>query len=61
MYNNSLIGTIRHESLGETIFIDHTNGFECSIKYGSVKGKSGLIKIFTIYLIKFLNIFTICN
>jgi hypothetical protein len=39
MYNNSLIGTIRLESLGETVFIDSTNRLECTVKYGAVKGK----------------------
>jgi hypothetical protein len=38
-YNNSLIGTIRHESLGETIFIDQENNLKCIIKYGAVIGK----------------------
>lgn len=39
------MGTIRHESLGETTFKDLTNGFECIIKYGTVKKK---------YYIKFI-------
>ncbi len=39
MYSNSFFGTLKHESQGETIFRDLTNGFECTIKYGSVKKK----------------------
>jgi hypothetical protein len=38
-YSNTFLGTIRHESIGETWFKDSTNGFECSIKYGSAKKK----------------------
>jgi len=38
-YSNTFLGTIRHESLGETTFKDLTHGFECTIKYGSAKKK----------------------
>jgi hypothetical protein len=38
-YSNTFLGIVRHESLGETVFKDLTNGFECAIKYGSVKKK----------------------
>jgi hypothetical protein len=33
------MGTVRHESIGELQFKDHTNGFECVLKFGSVKKK----------------------
>jgi len=39
-YSNTFFGTFRHESLGETKFSDLTNGFECVIKYNSVKKKT---------------------
>jgi len=39
LYSNSFFGTIKHESTGEMIFKDLTNGFECSIKFGTVKKK----------------------
>jgi len=38
-YSNTFMGTLRHESLGEIKFNDLTNGFECIIKFGSVKKK----------------------
>jgi hypothetical protein len=39
LYSNSFFGTLKYESTGETIFKDLTNGFECAIKYASVKKK----------------------
>jgi hypothetical protein len=39
MYSNSFFGTLKHESLGETVFKDLTNGYECVLKYASVKKK----------------------
>jgi len=38
-YSNTFIGTLRHESLGEIKFTDLKNGFECVIKFGSIKKK----------------------
>lgn len=38
-YSNSFWGTLRHESLGEILFVDLTNGYECVIKQASVKKK----------------------
>jgi hypothetical protein len=39
VYNNTFFGTVRHESLGESVFKDLTNGFECTLKYNSIKKK----------------------
>ena len=39
IYNNTFFGTVRHESLGEMVFRDLKNGFECILKYDSVKKK----------------------
>ena len=38
-YGNSFWGVIRHESLGDIIYKDLTNGYECIVKFGSVKKK----------------------
>ena len=38
-YSNSFWGTLRHESLGEIVYRDLTNGYECVVKFGSVKKK----------------------
>jgi hypothetical protein len=39
IYSNTFFGTVRHESVGEIIFKDITNGFECVLKFSSVKKK----------------------
>jgi len=39
LYSNSFWGVLRHESLGEIEFKDITNGYECLIKFNSVKKK----------------------
>jgi hypothetical protein len=38
-YSNTFWGTFRHESLGDIIYKDLTNGYECVVKFGSVKKK----------------------
>jgi hypothetical protein len=38
-YSNTFIGTPRHESLGEIVFKDITNGLECIVKLDAVKKK----------------------
>ena len=38
-YSNSFWGTLRLESIGEMTFNDYTNGYECVVKFGSVKKK----------------------
>lgn len=38
-YSNSFWGTLRHECQGDITFKDITNGFECSVLFGSVKKK----------------------
>lgn len=38
-FSNSFWGTLRHESLGEVQFKDLNFGFECTIKFDSVKKK----------------------
>jgi hypothetical protein len=39
VYSNTFFGTVRHESVGEISFKDVSNGFECVIKFDSVKKK----------------------
>jgi hypothetical protein len=39
LYSNTFWGVMRHESLGETLYKDLTNGFECLIKFGGLKKK----------------------
>jgi len=58
-YSNIFLGTIRHESLGEIKFTDLTNGFECILKFNTVKKKpsdffTGEIKIKGITVSKIL-------
>jgi len=58
-YNNSLWGTIRHESLGDITYKDLTNGYECVIKFGSVKKKpsdyfAGEVKLKNIVISKII-------
>lgn len=38
-YSNTFMGTLRHESLGENKFIDKENGYECILKFGTIKKK----------------------
>lgn len=38
-YSNTFWGTLRHESMGENVFKDLKNGFECVLKYGNVRRK----------------------
>ncbi len=38
-FSNTFWGTVRHESVGDIKFTDMTNGYECLIKFGSVKKK----------------------
>src|SRR5690606_11428179 len=38
-YSNSFWGTLRHESTGEMTFKDLVNGYECLLKFGTVKKK----------------------
>ncbi len=39
VYSNTFWGSLRHESLGDILYKDLTNGFECGIKFSSVKKK----------------------
>jgi len=39
-YGNSFWGTVKHESLGEITYKDVTNGYECVLKFSSVKKKT---------------------
>lgn len=48
LYSNTFFGTVRHESVGEVNFKDITNGFECVLKFSSVKKKYNFIKILKI-------------
>ena len=57
LYSNTFFGTVRHESVGELVFKDLTNGYECTLKLDSVKKKpsdffSGEIKLKNIVLCK---------
>jgi len=45
LYSNSFMGVIKHESLGELVFNDLTNGFDCTIKFASVKKKYNINNI----------------
>lgn len=38
-YSNTFWGTMRHESLGEVLYKDLTNGYECLVKFGTAKKK----------------------
>jgi len=56
-YNNSFWGTIKHESLGEIVYKDLKYGYECVLKFSSVKKKpsdffSGEIKLKNIVVCK---------